>query len=112
MPAHAQIKTEDRVTRLEDREHQRGIGLCAAVRLYIGVFAIKDLFQPVDGQLFYLVHDLTTAIISSAGIAFRIFIGEHRTHGLHDRQGSEIFRSDQLDTMALPRQFFVNEVEN
>jgi hypothetical protein len=111
--AHAQVKTQDGIAGLEDGQHQGGIGLRAAMRLYIRVFAIEDLFQPVDGQLFYLVHDLTTTIISPARITLRILIGQHRPHGLHHRQGSEIFRSDQFNPMALPRSNSLsNEIKN
>ena len=112
MTAHAQVEPQYFVARLQDGQANSGIGLGATMRLHIGIFAVKYFFQPVDGQLFGLIHDFTTAIISSAGIAFGIFIGHYIAHGLHDLQGSEIFRGDQFNAMTLAFKFFLNEVEN
>jgi hypothetical protein len=79
--------------------------------LYVGIFAAKNLFDPVDGELFGLINYLTAAVISSAGIAFGIFIRHNIPHGHHYGIGGEIFRGDQLNPVTLTFQFLTNEVE-
>jgi hypothetical protein len=80
--------------------------------LNIGIFTIKDFLKPVYCQLFCLIHDFTTSIIATAGIALCIFIGHHIAHGLHDLDGSKIFGSDQFNTVSLAFKFFMDEVKN
>src|SRR5580704_244621 len=109
MTAHAQIQTEDRITRLQNGQQESGVGLCAAMWLYVGIFAIEYFFQTIDGELLDLVDDLAATIISPSGITFRVFIGKYRAHRLHNLQGGEIFRSDQFDPMTLTLQLFPDE---
>ena len=53
---------------------------------------------------------LATAVIALAGIALRVLVGEHATHGLHDGRASEVLRSDELDTRALTSQLSAKNV--
>ena len=47
-----------------------------------------------------------------AGIALGIFIGQTRTHGLHNLVRHEVFRSNQFDTFLLALMLTVDNVEN
>ena len=109
--AHTQVKSQNFVAGLKYGQANRRIGLCATMGLHIGIVTIKYFFQPVDCQLFSLVHDLATAIVAAAGITFSVFIGHHVAHGLHDLQGGKIFGGNQFNTMPLAFKFFFNEVE-
>ena len=53
---HAKIEAENFIARLQKGKQHCGICLCAGMRLYIGVFAIKNLFEPVDGELFAFIY--------------------------------------------------------
>ena len=80
--ALAEVQAHEGVAGAEDRHRDRHVGLGAGVRLHIGPFGAVKRLQPVDGQLFDLVHDLATAVIALAGITFRIFVGADGSHGL------------------------------
>jgi hypothetical protein len=82
------------------------------VRLHVGVCTSEYGFQPVDGQLLGLVNPLATGIIPAAWISFRIFIGHHRACGLHHLQRGEVFRSNQLQPVALAVQFIFDDIED
>src|SRR5579864_5193084 len=101
MAAHAEIESQNFVAGLKHRETNRSIGLRTAMRLHIGIFTIKNLFKSVDGELFGLVHDFTSSIITTAGIALRVLVGHDISHGLHHLQGGKIFRRNQFNTMPL-----------
>ena len=73
--ARIQTHSENRVSRLANRHGHRHIGLCTGVGLYIGIFRAEKLLHSFNGNVFHLVHFLTTAVITLSGIAFRVFIG-------------------------------------
>jgi hypothetical protein len=81
------------------------------MRLDIGIFAGKNFLDPVDGQLFDLIHHLASTVIPSSRITFRVFVCKHSAHGLHYLEGGKIFRCDQFDSMALTLKLFVYEVK-
>jgi hypothetical protein len=47
------------------------------------------------------VHELAAAVITLAGIALRILVGELGTLRLHHRRAGVILRRDQLDMLFL-----------
>ena len=79
--------------------------------LYIGIGAIKDLLYPVNGQLFYQVHNFVTAIVSFARIAFCILIGQWSAHGLHHLQDGNILGSAQCYTISLALDIFIDQLK-
>ena len=72
----SQVETQECVAGLEHCEQHGGVGLCARVRLHVGIFSTEELAHTVDGELFYLVNHLAAAIVTFAWIAFGIFVGE------------------------------------
>ncbi|MPN24468.1 hypothetical protein SDC9_171867 [bioreactor metagenome] len=79
VPAMSKIQTHKSVAWLEARHEHRHVCLCSGMGLDIGVFGIKQLAQPVDGQLLYLVHDLTSSIVTGSRISLCVFVCKNRT---------------------------------
>ena len=50
------------------------------------------------------IHVFAAAVPALAGVAFGVFVGQHRALGLHDGGADEVFAGDQLDVflLALP----------
>ncbi len=82
------------------------------MRLNVGVFSAEKLFYTFDGQLFRLVDNAASAVIAVAGIAFGIFVGEARTHGLHHLVAYKVFRCDKFDSFFLTLVFAFDNFEN
>ena len=107
-----QIQSHELVTRIQYGQKDGGISLCTRVGLYVGPFCTEDLFQAVDGDAFALVYHFTTSVVTFAGIAFGILVGEARAHGLHHLVAYEVFRGNQFDAFQLALVFFFDDVEN
>ena len=97
MAAVVQVQAHEGVAGLQHSQQHSGIGLCARVGLHVGIFCAKQLAHAVDGQLLYLVHHLTAAIVAVAGIAFGIFISEVGAHGLHHLFANEVLTCNELN---------------
>ena len=108
MPAVGQVHAQHRVSGLNQSEIHREVGLGAGMGLDVGVFRAEQLFGPLDGEGFHLVHALAAAVIALAGITFGVFIGENRTHGGHNSRGDQVFGSDQLDIPSLAGQLLLH----
>ncbi len=74
---------------LEQREHRRGVGLGAGVRLHVGELGAEQGLDPVDGQLLDHVDVLAAAVIALARVALGVLVGQHRALRLHDRDGAK-----------------------
>ena len=61
-----EVEAQNAVARIEHRQHYCGIGLRTRMGLHIGPFNAKKLLYAVNGQLFYLVYNLASAIIAFA----------------------------------------------
>ena len=70
------IESHEGVTGFEHSQQYGCVGLCARVGLYVGIFGSEQLAHTVDGELLHLVHYLATAIVSLAGIALGILVGQ------------------------------------
>ena len=91
MAAVGEVHAEDGVAGLERGHIDGHVGLRAGVRLDVGVIGAEKFFGAIDGEMFGDVHEFAAAVIALAGIAFGVFVGEHRAHGFHDGFGDEIF---------------------
>jgi len=112
VPAMSKIQTENRVARLQHRRIGRLIGLRSRVRLHVGVLCAKKFLDPLARQFFHHVGKLASAVITLAGIAFRVFVGEHGSGSLKHSLTHKIFRSDQLQPFVLAASFVVDGVGN
>ena len=95
------IEPHEGVARFENGEEDRHVGLCARMGLHVGVLRAVETADALDGQRLDLVHDLAAAVVARSGIAFGVFVGQDRTHGLHHLVADEVLRSDQFDAMHL-----------
>ena len=71
----------------------------------------EQFAEPIYSQLFHLVYDLAAAVITCAGIALGVFVGQYRAHSLHHLVAHEVLRSDQLDTLHLALFFLFDQIE-
>ena len=101
MAARGEIKTHERVARLQQREEHGLVGLAAGIRLHIGELAIEQPGDALDRQRLDDIDKLAAAVIAPARIALGIFVGQDRTLRIEHRLGDDILRSDQLDLVAL-----------
>ena len=103
-----QRHTEYGVARFKHRHIHRLIGLRTGVRLHVGVFRTKQRFQAVYRQLFSLIHILATAVVTFAGVTFRIFISQLAALRFHYRRAGVVLGGDQLDVIFLATVFILN----
>jgi len=82
------------------------------VRLDVGVLRAEKRFRAIDCQLFDLVRKLTATVITSTGIALRVFVGENRTHRFEHGFRDEVLRGDQLEAGGLAPRLFAQQVRN
>ena len=102
MPAVIQIHTHESISRLHHGKKDRHICLCTGMRLYIDILAAKELFRTFSGKILHHVHTLAAAVISFAGIAFRILICKRTSHGRHNCLAHPVLGSNQLNVGVLP----------
>ncbi len=110
--AVGEAKAKGFISGFQAGKENGGVGLGTGVGLYVGVFCTEELAKPVDGELLHLVHYFTAAIVAFAGVAFGVFIGQAAAHRINYGLGSEVFRGDQLDAVALAVKFTFDEGEN
>jgi hypothetical protein len=100
------------VARLQQREENGLVRLRARVGLHVGVVAAEQFFGARDGERFGLVDEGAAAVIAAAGIAFGVFVGQHRALRFEHRAAHDIFGRDQLDFVLLAPQFAVDRRAN
>src|SRR3546814_11399565 len=67
----------------------------------IGEARAEQLAGAIDRELLGYVDMFAAAIITLAGIAFGIFVGEDRALGLQHRRGDDVLRRDQFKLVPL-----------
>ena len=108
--AGGEAEAHDRVAGLQQRHHHRAIGLCAGMRLDVGETAAEQLLGALDRQRLDRVGRRAALVIAAAGIAFGIFVGQHRALRLEHRLADDILRRDQLDLGLLAAQLVADPV--
>ncbi len=71
------------------------------MRLHVGGFGAKNLFDAVDGQLLGHVDEFAATVVALAGVALGVFIGELAALGGHHGRRGVVFAGDQLDVVLL-----------
>ena len=104
------IHAQNGIARLQHGKIHACIGVCAAVRLDVGMIAAEQLLDALARQVFHDVHVLTAAVIALAGQTFGIFIGQVAARRCHHRGGNEIFARDQLDIVPLAVEFLFHRL--
>ena len=101
MSAMIQVHTHNGIAGFQYRELYCHIRLCTGMRLYVGIITAKQLLGTLDCQILNHIHAFAAAIISLAGITFRIFIGQRTAHSCHNRLTYPVLRSNQFDMTVL-----------
>ena len=97
---------------LTQRQVDRHVGLCARVRLHVGVVGAEERLGARDGQRLGDVHELAAAVVALAGIALGVLVREHRAGGLENRAAHEVLRRDQLEALVLPLLLVANRLRD
>ena len=103
-----EIEAENGVAGLQNGRVGRGIGLRAGVRLHIDVLAAEELARAIAGKILDDVGVFAAAVITAAGIALGIFVGEDRAGGFEHGFRDEVFAGDHLQPLVLAEGFLVN----
>ena len=99
-----QIHAHDGVADVQQRKVDGQVGLCAGVRLDVGILRAEQLAGAVNGDLLDLIDVLAAAVITVAGVPFRVLVRQHAAHGRHDGGGNDVLAGDQLNVLALAAQ--------
>ena len=97
-----QIKPQNRIPRRQEGEVDRLIRLRARVRLDVGMLRPKQFFCPVSRNIFNNIDVFAATVLPSAGIPFRIFIGQYTSDGLHHSWTRVVLAGDHLQARFLP----------
>ena len=89
-----QVHPHNFITRFQNREIDRHIGLRAGMRLDVGVVGLEKLYCPLAGEVFGHVDKFTTAVVPFTRIALGVLIGHNAAGGFENRLGDEILRCD------------------
>src|SRR6478736_5656420 len=77
------------------------------MRLHVGKTTLEELLGALDCQRLGLVHVLATAIVTVAGVAFSVLVGEYAACGSGHRDHTSVptpERRARLISWGLPRQ--------
>ena len=104
MPAGGKGHAENRVSRLQQRQEHRLVGLRAGMRLDIDERRAEQLLGAFNGQRFGNIDELAAAIIPASGVTLGIFVRQHRALCLEHGVADDVFRRDHLDLILLTDQ--------
>ena len=110
VPSVAEVKAQNGVARLEHGQHNSRVGLGPRMGLDIGPARPKKLAKPVDGDLFDLIDNFATTVISFSRKSFGVFVGQNGAGGFHDLIGDIIFGGNQFKANALAFFFGLDKV--
>gem|GEM_PF-5871765 len=102
--AVGKIHAHEGVAGLQYGKEHSHVGLCAGMRLYVGIITVKQLFGTLDRQGLHNVHALAAAVIALSGIPFSILVGQYAAHCQQDFLGNDVLGCDQLQIAALSGQ--------
>ena len=108
MAAVVEAHAKHDIARLDGCEIRRQVGIGARMGLHIGELCAEQFLRAIACEILDDVDFLAAAVITLARIAFRVFIGKHAAHSLHDGRAGEILRRDKLDGIALAIELFGN----
>ena len=76
--------------------------------LDIRVIRAKQRLGPLDGQRLGPIHVHAAPVVALAGVAFRVFVGQHGALSLQHARTGVVFRGDQFDMLFLTAFFGVH----
>ena len=101
MPALLQVHAHDGIAGIEQGKEDGQVGIGAGMGLYIGMIGTEELAGTLTRDVFHNVHILAAAIITFAGKAFGILVGQDGScRGEHGRTDNILGRN-QFNIPAL-----------
>ena len=97
MAAGVERQAHEGVAGLHQREEHGLVGLRARMGLDVGEAAVEQALGAVDGQCLGDIDEFAAAVIAPAGIAFGVFVGEHRALRLEHGAANDVLGGNQLD---------------
>ena len=76
--------------------------------MHVGVIGTEQLFGTVDGQLLDFIHMLAAAVITLAGVAFGVLVGQAAALGLHHAPTGVVLGGNQFDVIFLTLVFGIH----
>ena len=110
MSAVGEIEAHDGVAGLQNGGESGLVGLRSGVRLHVDVLGVEELFGAVAREVFHFIGILAAAVITLAGIAFGVLVGEDAAGGFEHGFRGEILARDQFDLAVLPTRFLKDEL--
>jgi len=101
MPAVAQGHPHYCIAWLQQGKVDRHVGLAAAMGLNVGVLGLEQLLCPFDGQGFDGIDVWATGIVTAAGVAFGILIGQDRALCSEYRFAGVVLSGNEVDGFFL-----------
>jgi hypothetical protein len=108
--AHRQRHAHDRVARLGERQVDREVGRRARVRLHVGVVHAEQRLGPVPGDRLDRVDELLPLVVTAAGVALGILVGQHAALRLEDGYRDVVLGRDQPGLLVLPAGLILDEL--
>src|SRR5690625_2267211 len=106
-----QVHSQHGVARLEQGAVDSQVGAGAGVRLHVRPLRAEQLLQPVDRQLLDLVDDLAAAVVALARVPLGVLVGEHAAGCGEHGGGDEVLGGDQFESVTLPLELLLEELE-
>ncbi len=91
-----EVHSHEGVAGLHEGEVNSHISVGSAVGLDVGGFCSVELANSVDGELFEFVGDFASSVVSFARIAFGVFVGKDRHHGLSDGKRGDVLAGNEF----------------
>ena len=82
------------------------------MRLNVDVLGCEQRLRARNGGALGDIHELAAPVVAAARIAFRVFVGQHRSGRLEHGTAHEIFRGDQLEAVVLPLDLMLDRLRN
>src|SRR5690606_5339226 len=101
VPPGGKREAEEGVAGFQQCQHHALIGLSSGVRLYIHEAAAKELLCPRNRKFLDDIDGLAAAVVTAAGIAFRILVGQDRALSFQYGAREDVLAGDQLDLVLL-----------
>src|SRR5215469_11851119 len=80
------------------------------MRLYIHILRPEELSGALAGQVLDDIGELAATVVTLAGVAFSVLVGEHAACGFQYGLGGEVLAGDQLELAVLACHFVLDGV--
>ena len=110
MAAVVERHAHDRVAGFEQRHVGGVVGLGAGMGLDVCVLGSEQRLGAVDRELLGDVDLLAAAVVTAAGVALGVLVGQHRAGRVEHRLRDEVLRGDHLQRVLLAGELAVEHL--